>query len=265
MVARSTRLTLVLILATPLGVAISAQAPEYSAGTMKYRVVTNAKGSQISPMGSQSFEVGLREQLTVDLMKQAKDTVMATITVDSIAFSSTAGPAPDVSGARGAKFVNMISPTGTVYSTRPPAGLDPALAQITEGINHFLPAYRAHLAKGVTWSDTTKGKITQQGLELDRTIVSNYSVAGDTTYAGQKAIKINRITNTTATGSGSAGGMPINMVTTGTGTSVYFISPKGAFLGATSADEVDSKITVISQNVEIGVKQSVQSTVDAIK
>ena len=60
-------------------------------------------------------------------------------------------------------------------------------------------------------------------------------------------------------------GTPITIETTGSGNSVYFMSPKGAFLGATSADEVNSKITVLAQNVEIGVKQSVQTTIDAIK
>lgn len=265
MVARYTRLSLALALATPLAGTLAAQAPQYSAGTTKYRVVTNAKGSQTSPAGSQSFDLALREQLTVDLMQHAKDTVMATITLDSIALTSSAGAAPDVGTVKGAKFVTMMSPTGKVYSTKPPAGLDATLAQITDGIGRFLPVYRASLAQGTTWSDTTKGKITQQGMEMDRTIVSTYTVAGDTTYLGQKALKINRVTNTVATGSGTAQGTPIAMETTGKGTSTYFMSPNGAFLGATAADDVNSKITVIAQNVEIGVKQSVQTTVEAIK
>jgi hypothetical protein len=265
MVARYTRLSLALVLASPLAGTLVAQTAEYSTGTTKYRVVTNAKGSQISPAGSQSFDVALREQLTVDLMKHARDTVMATITLDSIALSTSAGPSPDVSTVKGAKFITMMSPTGKVYSTQPPAGLDATMAQITDGIGRFLPSYRANLAKGTTWSDTTKGKITQQGMELDRTIVSTYTVAGDTMYAGQKALKINRVTSTIATGSGNAQGTPITMETTGTGNSTYFMSPKGAFLGATSVDDVNSKITVLGQNVEIGVRQSVQTAVEAIK
>jgi hypothetical protein len=265
MVARHSRLSLALTFASPLAVVLTAQTAEYPAGTTKYRVVTNAKGSQTSPAGTQNFDIALREQLTVDLLKHAKDTLTATITLDSIALTSSAGPAPDVSTVKGAKFVTTMSPTGKVYSTQPPAGLDPTMAQITDGIGRFLPAYRANLAKGTTWADTTKGKITQQGMELDRTIVSTYVVSGDTTYAGQKALKIDRVTSTTASGSGNAQGTPITMETTGKGTSTYFMSPKGAFLGATSADDVNSKITVLAQNVEIGVKQSVQTTVDVIK
>ena len=265
MVARYTRLSLALLIATPLAGTLAAQTAEYSTGSTKYRVVTNAKGSQTSPAGSQNFDLALREQLTVDLMQHARDTVMATITLDSIALTSSAGPTPDVATVKGARFVTLMSPTGKVYSTKPPAGLDPMMAQITDGIGRFLPAYRANLAQGTTWSDTTKGKVTQQGMEMDRTIVSSYTVAGDTMYLGQKALKINRVTTTIASGGGNAQGTPITMETTGKGTSTYFMTPKGAFLGATSADDVNSKITVLAQNVEIGVKQSVQTTVEAIR
>ena len=265
MAARYTRLSLALVLVSPLAGTLAAQTAEYSVGTTKYRVVTNAKGSQSAQGGSQSFDVALREQLTVDLTRRARDTVTATITLDSITLSTTAGPSPDVSTAKGAKFVTLMSPTGKVYSTQPPAGLDPTMAQITDGIGRFLPSYRTNLAKGTTWADTTKGKVTQQGMELDRTIVSAYTVTGDTTYAGQKALKIRRVTNTVATGAGNMQGTPVTMETAGQGNTFYFMSPAGAFLGATSSDEVNTKITVLAQNMEIGVKQSVQTTVAAIK
>ena len=265
MAAHFKRFAMALALAAPLTGSLAAQTVEYPAGTTKYRVTTNAKGSQISPAGSQRFEIALREQITVDLMKHAKDTVMATVTVDSISLTSSAGPAPDVSTVKGGKFVTMMSPTGKVYSTQPPAGLNAAAAQVTEGIARFLPVYRATLAKGSTWADTTKGKINQQGLELDRTIISTYTVAGDTTIAGQKALRVNRVTATKASGSGNAQGTPITMETVGNGTSTYFLSPKGAFIGATSTDDVNSTITVVSQNVKVAVTQMVQTTVEAIK
>ncbi|MDQ2665578.1 MAG: hypothetical protein M3Z05_06170 [Gemmatimonadota bacterium] len=265
MAAHFKRLSLALVVASPFAVSLTAQTVEYPAGTTKYRVSTNAKGSQISPAGSQSFEISLREQITVDVMKHAKDTLMATMTVDSISLNSSAGPTPDVSTVRGAKFLSLMSPTGKVYSTQPPAGLDAAAAQVTEGIGRFLPAYRANLAKGATWADTTKGKINQQGLELDRTIISNYTVIGDTTLAGQRAFRVKRVTSTKATGSGDAQGTPITMETVGAGTAMYFISSKGAFMGATSTDDVNSTITVVGKNVKIGVTQAVQTTIDAIK
>ncbi|CAN5384637.1 hypothetical protein BH09GEM1_BH09GEM1_06180 [soil metagenome] len=265
MAAHLTRLSMALILASPLGGTLAAQSAEYTTGTTKYRIVTNIKGSQSSPGGSQTFDIALREQITVGLMKHAKDTVMATMTLDSISLSSSAGSPPDVAAIKGAKFVTLMSPTGKFYSTQAPAGLDPATAQITEGIGRFLPAYRGNLAKGTTWSDTTTGKISQQGMDLDRTIVSTYTVAGDTTIGGQKALRVNRVTTTKASGGGNAQGTPITMETMGNGNSVYFLTPKGAFLGATSTDDVNSKITVLAQNVEIGVKQSVQTTIEAIK
>ena len=265
MAAHFRRLSMALVIASPLAAPVRAQAVEYPAGTTKYLVTTSAKGSQSSPAGSQSFEIALREQVSVELMKHAKDTVMATMTIDSIAISSSAGPAPDVSAAKGAKFVNFMSPTGKVYSSRPPAGMDPMAAQVTEGIGRFLPAYRSNLSKGMTWSDTTIGKVSQQGMEMDRTVVANYTVAGDTTIAGRRALRVNRITTTKASGSGNAQGTPLVMETIGNGSGMFFLTPKGAYLGTTSTDEVTSKITVLAQNVEIAVKQTVQTTVEAIK
>lgn len=265
MAAHLARLTMAIVLASPLAGTVAAQGMSYPAGTTKYRVTTNAKGSQVSPAGSQTFEIALREQLTVDVMHHAKDTLMATLTVDSLSLSSSAGPAPDLSKVKGAKFITIMSPTGKVYSTQPPAGLDAAAAQVTEGVGRFLPAYRASMAKGTTWSDTTKGKINQQGLELDRTIVSDYTVAGDTVIDGQRALRLNRATTTKASGSGSPQGMAVMIETTGKGTSTYYISPKGAFLNAVAKDEVNSTITVVAQNVKIAVMQSVETNVDAIK
>ena len=62
----------------------------------------------------------------------------------------------------------------TVYSTKAAAGSDPMLAQVSESVARFLPTYRRDMKAGMTWADTVSGKVIQQGLEVDRTIVANY-------------------------------------------------------------------------------------------
>jgi len=266
MTVRTARLSVALLFAAPLAAApLHAQGVEYATGTTKYRISTNAKGSQTSPMGNADFQLGVQERITVNVMKHAKDTVMATMTLDSIAFQSSAGPAPDVSKMTGAHFVTLMSPTGKFYSSKTPDGIDPALGQITDGIGFFLPAFRGNVANGVTWTDTTTGKVSVQGMDMDRTSVSNYKVNGDTTISGEKAFRVQRITTSKAAGSGSMQGTPMTMETSGTGTGAFFITPKGVFLGATSSDDVNTKITVLAQNVEISVKQNVQTKVEAIR
>jgi hypothetical protein len=207
MTARLALLSTALLLgALPLG----AQDIEYAAGTTRYRVSTTTKGSQSSPMGNSDFEIGMRQQITLNLAKQTKDTLLATITLDSIAMSGAAAGA-DVSSLLGARFVSIVSPTGRVYSTKAPASANPLVSQIAEGITRYLPAYHANLKTGAAWSDTTSGKITQQGMEVNRTIVSNFTVERDTTIGGTKAFKVARVTSVKAAGSGTSQGTPISM------------------------------------------------------
>jgi hypothetical protein len=163
------------------------------------------------------------------------------------------------------QFVTLMSPTGKFYSTKAPEGMDPALGQITDGIGRFLPSFRAGVANDMTWSDTTSGKVNQQGMDLDRTSVSTFKVNGDTTIAGEKAFRIERLTSTKAAGSGMMQGTPMTMETTGTGTGAYYLTAKGVYLGAHSSDEVNTKVTVLAQNIEIAIKQQVHTTVEAIK
>ena len=267
MSVRSARLSLALLIAAPVVVTpLSAQGVEYAAGTTKYRISTTTKGTQSSPMGNGNFEVGIQQKVTVNLMKHAKDTVMATITIDSIALQ-TQGPAPDVSTLVGKHWVSLISPTGKFYSAKAvEAGtLDPALAQITEGVSHMLPAYRANLAAGMTWADTVSGKVNQQGMALDRTTVTSYKVSGDTTIGGQKAIRVERSMNVKAAGSGTMQSQPVTMETIGNSTGAFFVTPKGVYLGGTNSDDVNLKITIIAQNTEITIKQVAQTTTEAIK
>ncbi len=266
MSARSARLSMALLIAAPFAAApLSAQSVEYAAGTTKYRISTATKGTQSSPMATANFEVGVQEQVTVNLMKHAKDTVMATITIDSIALKSS-GPAPDVSKLVGRHWVSLVSPTGKFYSAKPVEGaVDPALAQITEGVSRMLPQYRANMATGMTWADTVSGKVNQQGMDLDRTSVTTYKVSGDTTIGGQKAMRVERSSSVKAAGSGTMQNTPVTMETIGSSTGAFFLTPKGVYLGGTTTDDVNLKITILAQNTEITIKQVSQTTTEAIK
>lgn len=263
MSARSTLAAAALLLASHSG-AVRAQGVEYRTGTTRYHLSTTTKGSQTSPMGSQDFQIDARQQLTVNLAKQAKDTLVATVTLDSLSVTSPQG-SQDLSHLLGTKFVTFISPTGKLYSTKPPAGADAMLAQVTEGVARFLPSYRRDLKAGLTWSDTTAGKVTQQGMQVDRTIVANYKVLGDTTIGDQRAFKVERISNVKAAGSGTTQGTPVTLESATVSNAVFFLSPAGVYLGGHQDDDVNLKITIVAQGAEISIKQKAQSTIEAIK
>lgn len=265
MTVRTARLSAALLLAASLAAApLSAQSVEYASGTMKFRVSSTTTGSQTTPAGSSSFEVGIEEKITVTLMKHAKDTVMATMTVDSIAIRS-AGPALDLSKLMGAKYVSLVSPTGKFYSVKAPEGLDPQLSQLTDDIGKLLPTFRGNLAPGLSWTDTVSTKIRPMGLEVDRTTVSSYKVDGDTTIGGEKAFRIQRTASAKGTGSGSMQGSPVIMDMTGGSVGSFFITPKGTYLGGMSNDDALIKLTVIQQNMVVTIKQSGVKKVEPIK
>jgi hypothetical protein len=186
------------------------------------------------------------------------------VTLDSIALTG-AGDMAEVSALKGAKFVSLVSPTGRVYSTQAPANQNLLASQIAEGITRFLPAYRAHLKTGATWADTTAGKVTQQGMELDRTIVSSFTVEHDTLIGGVKAFKVARVTSVKAAGSGSAQGTPVSMESSGTSNGSFFVSTKGVFLGGSSNDDVNLKLKILAQGAEISMKQNAQTKIEPIQ
>jgi hypothetical protein len=241
-----------------------AQSVAYAPGTTHYRVTTTTKGSQTTPLGNSDFELGIRQQLTLDLARQARDTLRATITLDSIAVTGASG-VPDLSGLAGAKFVSLVSPTGRVYSSRAPTSPNPLFSQFAEGIVRFLPAFRADLHQGSTWSDTTAGRMNQQGMDVDRTIVSNFTVEHDTTIAGEKAYKIARVTSATAVGSGNSQGTPVSLESSSTSRGAFFLSAGGVFLGGTSTDDVRLTLKILAQGAEISMKQSAETMIEPIR
>jgi hypothetical protein len=265
MTARSALLPAALLLVVPcMAAPLHAQGVEYAAGTTKYRLLATTKGTQSSPMGSQDFQLDVRQQITVSLAKQSRDTIMQTVTLDSLSVKSAQG-SPDVARLVGSKFVSYISPTGKLYRAEAAPGTDPLAAQITESVSRFLPTYRRDLKAGLTWSDTTSGKVTQQGIDLDRTMIANYKVLGDTTVRGDRALKLERIATVKAAGTGSAQGNPVALESATRSNGVFFLTPTGLYLGGKQDDDINVKITIVSQNAQINIKQAVQSTIEAIR
>jgi hypothetical protein len=240
-----------------------AQGIEYTDGTTRYRVSTTTTGSQTTPLGSSNFELGVQQQITLNLARQAKDTLMATVTLDSISLTGAAAIA-DVSTLRGAKFVSLVSPTGRVYSTKAPTSTDPVASQLAEGIVRILPAYHPNLKPGATWADTSTGKVVQQGMELDRTVVSNFTVEHDTTIGGVRAFKVARVTSVKAAGSGTPQGTPVSMESSSTSNGTFYLSTTGVFLGATSIDDVNLRLKILAQGAEISLKQNARTRIEPI-
>jgi hypothetical protein len=117
----------------------------------------------------------------------------------------------------------------------------------------------------MTWSDTTTGKVTQQGLELDRTIVASYTVLGDTTVAGEKAFRVKRLTSTKSSGSSMSSGTAVVVEGAIQSDARLLLTPKGVYLGGTSTDDISMTLKAPAQNAEIVIKQLGQTTIEAMR
>ena len=91
MIARLALLSSTLLV---LAVSAGAQGVEYADGTTRYRVLTTTSGSQTTPLGSSKFELGVQQQITLNLAHHAKDTLKATVTLDSISLTGAAAVTP---------------------------------------------------------------------------------------------------------------------------------------------------------------------------
>jgi hypothetical protein len=138
------------------------------------------------------------------------------------------------------------------------------VSQIAEAITRFLPSYHANLTTGMAWSDTSSGKVNQQGMDVDRTMVSNFTVEGDTTIGGVKAYKVARVSSVKAAGSGTSQGVPVSMESNSTSNGRFFVSDGGVFLGATSNDDMSLKLKILAQGAEISMKQIAETRIEPI-
>jgi len=265
MFVRPTRLALALSIALPTIAA--AQGFEYAPGSARYRVVQTTKAAQEIMGQKQEIESSSNQVMTVTLARSAKDTVAMSVVLDSMTSSNSMGmPTQLIDRFIGMKVAAKVSPTGRFYTVEGPGEQAlPNSTSMTDALGNFLPKMRARLDKGITWTDTTTGKVKQGGIDIDRKTISKYTVEGDTTIGAEKSWKVVRIDSTSMSGSGASQNGLMTMEGTTTGKGSIFVSPKGVFLGAEGTEAAVLKIILAANGMEIGVTQNAVTKVEKIK
>jgi hypothetical protein len=232
-----------LVVAVPAG----AQTFAYTPGTQRYRIeiATQNQRDQNGGRAPAEFNYTTTQVVTVQLTRQSRDTLAVTVTIDSInQESGFDAPKQDLSWAKGAKLTGRVSPTGEVYSFAPPADADANMRGLYSGFRYFLPALRASVAAGSSWTDTSKDRSGKRGpfdsVSTQRVVTSK--VTGDTTFAGQRAWRIERSGSIVLSGQGVEGGKGLRVAGDGTIRGVQYVSVAGVYLG--------SKVTQIMRLVE---------------
>ena len=159
----------------------------------------------------------------------------------------------------------MLFRSGKLYTTSGPTGIDPQLVTLADAVGKFLPSYRADLAQGVTWTDSTSDTTPFQNIQVDRTSISQYTVGGDTTIGGVKALRIRRTTSTTGAGLGSMQGTPVSLESSSKSAGSFFLTTQGVYYGGNHSDDVKLKLTILAQKMEINIAQTSATTIEMIK
>lgn len=245
-----------------------AQAFEYAPGTAQYRITQASKVTQDMMGQKQQGETTSNQLLTVTLTRPAKDTIAGLLVLDSITTGNNMGmPSPSLSQLIGLKVHTRMSPSGAVvYSVEGPKEEDvQSASQLTAGMGAFLPKLRGTLAKGTTWSDTSRSVVKQFGIDLNRTVVSNYAVAGDTTVAGEQAWRVMRVDTISIAGSGVGQGGAMTLEGTSATQGQFVVTNKGAFVGADGSEEGNVRVVISANGAEISVTTTSTTKVQRVK
>jgi len=249
-------------LSFPLAVA-GAQSFEYAPGTSHYRITSVSKISQ-EIMGTRNdMETSADQKVSVVISKRGKDTLALTTTLDSVTAKASMPMPIDLSQLRGMKVNSLVSPLGVHYSSERVS--DPAMQQVASELGRLLPRLRAKLASGDAWTDTTKDKVQQMGMDIERTVVATAKVLGDTTIAGERAWRIERSHHTLLSGSGDMQGQALTLEGTANGMGIMYISPKGVYLGSVAKEEAKNTITLVASGMVIPVTSVTTATVERLR
>ena len=240
---------------------------EYEASASQYRFTASTKISQSMMGQSQDMETSSMRLVSITVARAAADTLSLSIVLDSVSVVGPMGMSPPgMEKLAGAKFAAKVSPAGAFYSASGPSETElPQAAAMTDEMGRALPRIKATLASGAAWTDTVVDKPKQAGLQLDRQVISRFTVVGDSTVSGEAAWKIMRESTTTASGTGTIQGAPAVLETSGAGKGMVLISKRSVLLGGESEEISNVKVTMTANAMEIGIKSTTTTKVLKVK
>jgi hypothetical protein len=256
--------TLALVVAPPANA--QSASFSYAPGAHQYRMQSSTKISQEVNGQTIQGELNMQHLLTMDIGRTAKDTLAISYTWDSASVTTSGGiPAPDLSKVGGTKAGGVSSPTGKMYSFDPGKAAVDGAPDMSE-FEMFLPVVTAANKKvGESWVDTLNVSANRGGINAHTTIIVTSKMAGDTTYAGETAWRIQRHLTFTVAGSGSQQQTALVIEGTGTGERTDYITSKGIYLGSALTQTSKSTVSLPAAGMTIPMTTTVTSKVERVK
>ncbi len=224
-------------------------------------VLTSGQSQQVDIPGQGSQVTN--ESSTLDMTVAAAGPRQFTITVTEAVASSDAemmgAEVPDISALVGLECAVTLDERGEIISAtgleqngfiEDSGGVEPFTEQL-QGL--FLTLPEGGLQVGAEWSRESELHFTQMdGTELQVTTVERYICREATEYAGMEAWIIDLVSESAMSGTGETGGMPMDLVLSGTGRGTIWVARGTAMmLGAESKGNLEGGIAVAGMDLPL--------------
>lgn len=235
----------------------------YAPGISQYRVTSQLNQTSEMMGEAQERQVTTMQLVTVEIERGSPDTLRIHIVIDSARVEPTM-PA-GVENLVGVRLSGTMSPRGRIYDLQPPEELrDEAEVQSTVlSMRHFLVGLPSSTRSGTAWTDTTDSAVETTDLDMVRRVIARSTLAGDTSFAGQRAQRIQQSVDVSISGTASGQGQTVLISGVGTGVATYYVSSSGIYLGSRSEQETTMEFTF--GEMKMPLRQTMTATVERVR
>ncbi len=235
----------------------------YAPGAHRYEVTNLVQREQENLGDTQTFEIRVLQQLSMELVRQARDTLSFTMTLDSTSSTTPDGAElPNLDGLKGVGIRGTMSSTGKVYRYDPLAPIEEETAkEVQAAMSRLLPVFPQGTRVGTTWADTNVTTMSNATSDLRTTTIVTSTVLADTTYDGQPAMRVEKRYAQTVTGSGAQLGETMKIEGSGNGDGMTYVSRSGVYLGSTTKITSRTVLTLTPSGLSIPVTTTQTSIV----
>ena len=255
-------------LVVPLAMGVAAAAGPESLPTTRYKiesVVTSAVDLSAVGQGEQKNEFTLTGFVTVTLTDSAGGKVMHAVLDSASVLPAPPGAAPgSIEGQQGAMYHAFITADGKTEGFKVMGdSAAPKGGQLTQQVlRDFYPRLKKGFKSGDAWADTSETKEESPGNSSTVNRITSYSVGPEGAWAGGKGHEIKTTSTYTMSMSQEGEGGATQVEGAGTGSSTWYVTSGGSFLGGTSTSSAD--LTAMTAFGDFPVKQSSRTTVTAL-
>ncbi len=235
----------------------------YAPGTSQYRVTSQLNQTSEMMGEAQERQVTTMQFVTVEIERGSPDTLRVHIVIDS-ARVEPAMPS-GVERLVGVRLSGTMSTRGRIYDLQPPAELsdEAEIQSVVLSMRNFLVGLPPSTSPGAAWTDTTDSAVETTDLDMVRRVIARSTLAGDTSFAGQRAQRIEQNVDVSMSGTASGQGQTVLISGVGTGAATYYVTSSGIYLGSRS--EQETKMEFSFGEMKMPLRQTMTAIVERVR